>query len=79
MTHIRQTINALIPSRMPDRKLVTKNKRLREALKDLLADIDTGGDRTSAACHSGITTVEECCQCRHIFKARKVLEEPDDV
>ena len=29
MTSIRQTINALIPSRMPDRKLVAENERLR--------------------------------------------------
>ena len=35
MTSIRQTINALIPSR-PDRKLVAENERLQETLRSLL-------------------------------------------
>ena len=61
-----------------------KNDRMRkeapamyEALGDLLGNVDFGGDRADASCHVGITTVDKCCQCQRVLKARAILERID--
>ena len=69
MTRIRQTINALIPSR-PDRKLVAENERLRAAAK-LCREILDAGEHNEA---NGYLLLRE----EDWGAMDEVLKEPDD-
>lgn len=44
---------------------------LRGALEDLLRGVSGGHD--NAPCHAGLTTRENCYQCRRVDKARQLL------
>ena len=74
MTSIRQTINALIPSR-PDRKLVAENERLREALHKILRCVDKGDYELRANPDEAILR-NSSLQIHSI--ACEALKEPDD-
>ncbi len=52
----------------------TENQLL-EALEDLLNDVDSGGSREDASCHTGITTVDRCVQCQRVMRAREAVKE----
>ena len=63
MTRIRQTINALIPSRMPDRKLVAENERLKNLI---------------IGCAGAVNPEDAIAILKAEVRRIKALKEPDD-
>lgn len=54
--------------------LGTLEQKLLTSLEELLRDVDTGGDRSDASCHSNICSVGECCQCQRVMRARDAVK-----
>ena len=88
MTDVRQTINALIPSRMPDRKLVAENERLREILQ-LWMRTNQFEDMSGYCCYCHGKAPENKEQTEQtgpvdhyigcpLIMTREALKEPDD-